>query len=160
MVGRDYRIGLIAGLVLAGGALVWVATRPSLGPRLPLAPSSGQNDLGTDRLASLPPASSSSETGKSGGRQTVDGKQTTDRRTNPSSIIQNPSSGSPAPTAPGTTGPAQTPRIHVVRPGETLSTIAQQYYGTTNGWRKILTANDKTIKDANKVPVGTKLIIP
>jgi nucleoid-associated protein YgaU len=62
--------------------------------------------------------------------------------------------------APGTSGSAQTPRIHIVRPGETLSTISQQYYGTANNWRKILTANDKTVKDANKVPVGAKLIIP
>jgi nucleoid-associated protein YgaU len=55
--------------------------------------------------------------------------------------------------------PAQATRFHIVRPGETLSAIAQQYYGSSNTWRKILDAN-KTLKDANKIAPGTKLIIP
>ena len=43
-VGRDYRIGLVAGSILAGVALLWVATRPSLSPLLPPAPSAQDNN--------------------------------------------------------------------------------------------------------------------
>ncbi len=67
--------------------------------------------------------------------------------------------GSPSPTARDANVPAKAARVHVVRPGETLSAIAQQYYGSSNSWRKILEAN-KAIKDANKIAPGTKLMIP
>jgi len=55
------------------------------------------------------------------------------------------------------------PRItgfHIVRKGETLSDISRKYYGSANKWQKILDANTKTIKDANRIRPGTKLIIP
>jgi nucleoid-associated protein YgaU len=90
---------------------------------------------------------SSSEADQLGGRKTEDRGQ-------------NPSSGSPNLTSREKTEPSKTTRFHVVRQGETLSAIAQQYYGSTNNWRKILAANEKTIKDANKIAPGTKLIIP
>jgi len=51
-------------------------------------------------------------------------------------------------------------RFHVVRKGETLSQISSEYYGSAGQWRKILEANRGTIKDANTVRSGTKLIIP
>lgn len=78
----------------------------------------------------------------------------------PSSVVRDLSSGSPNLPARQKTVPAETTRSHVVRPGETLSSIAQQYYGSPNDWRKILTANQKTIKDADRIAPGTKLIIP
>ncbi len=51
-------------------------------------------------------------------------------------------------------------RFHIVRRGETLSEISYKYYGSTGQWRKIFEANRGTIKDANTVRSGTKLIIP
>jgi LysM repeat protein len=51
-------------------------------------------------------------------------------------------------------------RFHVVRKGETLSEISYKYYGSTGKWRKIFEANRGTLKDANTVMSGTKLIIP
>lgn len=53
-----------------------------------------------------------------------------------------------------------TTRFHIIQKDETLSAISQQYYGTANQWRKILAANEQSIKDANKIRPGTKLIIP
>jgi nucleoid-associated protein YgaU len=73
-----------------------------------------------------------------------------------SPAIQSP----PAPVVQKKPGPAKAPRVHLVQPGETLSGIAQQYYGSKEDWRKILAANEKTLKDANKIAPGTKLIIP
>jgi acetyl esterase/lipase/phage tail protein X len=52
------------------------------------------------------------------------------------------------------------PRVHVVRQGETLSGISSKYYGSTGQWRKIFEANRGTIKDANTVRAGTRLVIP
>jgi nucleoid-associated protein YgaU len=54
----------------------------------------------------------------------------------------------------------KTTKFHIVRRGETLSSIAQQYYGAASKWQKILEANRDNIKDANKITPGTKLIIP
>jgi len=51
-------------------------------------------------------------------------------------------------------------RFHLVRKGETLSEISYKYYGSTGKWRKIFEANRGTVKDANTVRSGTKLIIP
>jgi 5'-nucleotidase len=78
----------------------------------------------------------------------------------PSSALRDLSSGSPNLPGRRKTEPAKTAKFHIVRQGETLSAIAQQYYGSANDWRKILAANEKTIKDANKIAPGTKLIIP
>jgi len=54
----------------------------------------------------------------------------------------------------------QDTRFHIIRKGETLSDISYKYYGSANKWRKILAANRQTIKDANRLTPGTKLIIP
>jgi nucleoid-associated protein YgaU len=51
-------------------------------------------------------------------------------------------------------------RFHIVREGETLSEISRTYYGSAGQWRKIFEANRGTVKDANTVRSGTKLIIP
>ncbi len=145
-MGRDYRIGLIVGSILAGFALLWVTTRPSLTPRPQPAPSAQDNHPGltkADDGATLPDTGAGSQT----------------RKPVPNEPARATSGGSPSPTARDTNALAKTTRVHTVRPGETLSAIAEQYYGSANAWRKILDAN-KTLKDANKIAPGTKLIIP
>ena len=52
------------------------------------------------------------------------------------------------------------PRYHVVGAGETLSSIAQKYYGQQRHWRVIYLANTDTIKDPQKISVGWRLRIP
>lgn len=50
-------------------------------------------------------------------------------------------------------------RIHVVAPGQTLSSIAMDYYGNTD-WSKIGQANPEATADPGRLKVGTRLIIP
>ncbi len=65
---------------------------------------------------------------------------------------------SPAPTtAPGTADQART---HTVAPGETLSDIAQRYYGTASRWREILEANRDKLARPERVRIGMVLRIP
>ena len=69
---------------------------------------------------------------------------------------------SPAPPPPGPPqpGPAKQ-RIHVVRPGDSLSKIAQQYYGNMSKWPTIYAANQAVVgPNPNLIHPGQKLIIP
>jgi nucleoid-associated protein YgaU len=59
----------------------------------------------------------------------------------------------PAPSAAAT-------REYTIKSGDTLSKIAKQYYGNANDWKKIFEANKATIKDADKIFPGQKIIIP
>ncbi|MCU0914028.1 MAG: LysM peptidoglycan-binding domain-containing protein [Planctomycetes bacterium] len=164
-MGKDYRIGLMVGAVLVVVALVWVATRPSLSSRPLPTRTPPANDLpappsGNPAVARLP-----SPAPVAGGPvpQAAERLETARRDT-----TERPADASPVPPAssPGDLTiyekdePIKTTRFHIVRPGESLSSIAQQYYGTPNQWRKILAANEKAVKDANKIAPGTKLILP
>jgi tetratricopeptide (TPR) repeat protein len=60
----------------------------------------------------------------------------------------------PAPAAPAAV------RTHVVRPGDTLSKLAQQYYNNRAKWRDIYAANRGTMKNEGDLRVGAELKIP
>ena len=49
---------------------------------------------------------------------------------------------------------------HVVKKGETLSKIAEQYYGDANLYMNIFEANRNILKDPNLIKIGQKLRIP
>ncbi|HON66189.1 MAG TPA: LysM peptidoglycan-binding domain-containing protein [Phycisphaerae bacterium] len=56
--------------------------------------------------------------------------------------------------------PKPAARTYVVKKGDTLQKISKQFYGTTRNYMKIYQANKSKLKDPNKLPVGTKLVIP
>lgn len=60
-----------------------------------------------------------------------------------------------SPTAMGTGS-----RTHVVKKGETLSHIAQHYYGKASLYNKIFEANRDQLKDPDKIREGATLRIP
>jgi nucleoid-associated protein YgaU len=88
----------------------------------------------------------------------------------------------PSPPRPGLASPAASPSPAVVsavtpaasataevaggdsyeiQAGDTLATIAQQFYGDPTEWRRIYDANKDTIgADPDKLKLGTKLTIP
>ncbi len=172
---RDYKIGLVVGLVTAGAAMIWVATRPSLSPEARMLRSShaaphdaavGLADLGSSPTAgdnapatARPPLSSIIGSAQENGKPQT--KANSSPASNPQSATRNPQpAGVPDLTVYEKAEKIKTTRFHIVRKEETLSAIAQQYYGDRNKWRKILEANKSIIKDPNKVQPGTKLIIP
>lgn len=73
--------------------------------------------------------------------------------------------GAPAPRVNASAGiatppPGQRERLHVVAPGDTLSSIALRYYGTSTAWRFLHESNAAAIANPNQLKVGTQLVIP
>jgi nucleoid-associated protein YgaU len=127
---KDFKIGLGVGLLLVAAAVVWLCTSPKL--------STESRAL---QNASSKPAVSPDIFGV--------------ERLAPVTVIPQP----PVETKPA--NPEQpSQRIHVVEKGQTLSRIAEQYYGSQRQWPKILNANRDILPDPNRLTPGTKLIIP
>jgi hypothetical protein len=55
---------------------------------------------------------------------------------------------------------SHTAHSYTVRPGDTLSGIAQQVYGNPGKWRQLYTANRGTVADANLIYPGQVLKVP
>ena len=53
-----------------------------------------------------------------------------------------------------------TDRYYTIQAGDTLSAIAQRYYGDANQYPKIFNANRDEIKDANVIYPGQRIRIP
>jgi len=51
-------------------------------------------------------------------------------------------------------------QTHVVQSGDTLSKIAEKYYGDASLYPKIFQANRDVLSDPNKISPGQKLRIP
>ncbi len=56
--------------------------------------------------------------------------------------------------------PAAEERSYVVVKGDTLSKIAQKFYGKASAWPRIHEANKDVIKDPDRIYPGQKLRIP
>ncbi|UCF15213.1 MAG: LysM peptidoglycan-binding domain-containing protein [Phycisphaerales bacterium] len=154
---KDLKIGLIVGLAIVSVVGLWLATRPSLTPQ-----------------GRLPDTSNLVRRAKEETRGTRDSRQ----NNRPSSIVAPPSSAARSPirrdvaeepierhtpAAPAVNVQPEKirpQRFHIVRQGETLSEISYDYYGSAGKWRKIFEANRDTVKSADVVKAGTKLIIP
>lgn len=50
--------------------------------------------------------------------------------------------------------------IHTVSQGETLSSIAVQYFGTSTAWQKIMDANADILQSPSQLRPGMRLKIP
>jgi len=81
-------------------------------------------------------------------------------RVNPAPVA--PALTRPAAPAPATraTPPAPTVRRHTIRPGDTLSKLAQQYYNNRAKWRDIYAANRDVMKSESDLRAGMVLKIP
>jgi NitT/TauT family transport system substrate-binding protein len=70
---------------------------------------------------------------------------------------QVPAAASEKAPAPATKSAAQQ---YTVKPGDTLSKLAEQYYSSAGKWDKIYEANRDTLKNPNYIYIGMKLMIP
>ncbi len=156
---KDLKIGLVLGLVLVSAAALWLATRPSLSPRARMqnARNVGYPQGPTDRPAVSENSASEPDAGRGGDLNEASAGILTDGIGANGEIERNNPIDS---TIHRQTEKIKTQKFHIVRKGQTLSGISYEYYGSAGKWQKIYEANRKTIKDANVLIPGTKLIIP
>jgi len=143
------------GLAVVSATVLWLATRPSLSSQARMLDTRGPGSAGQRGAARNPVEGVDSRKRDTLNTPTV---RVPIRRTRTGERQQRDTAAKPAIyVQPERIRPQ---RFHVVRDGETLSRISYDYYGSAGKWRRIFEANRKTIKDANVVVPGTKLIIP
>ncbi len=77
--------------------------------------------------------------------------------------VEEPWRPAPSGSSRDTAAPMEEPsgsRTHIVRKGDTLFSLARQYYNDNSKWRTILEANSDRIKDKDAIKVGQELVIP
>ncbi len=57
-------------------------------------------------------------------------------------------------------GGSSSQRTYTVKPGDTLSKIAKDFYGNANEYNKIFEANQDQLESPDKIRVGQELVIP
>jgi nucleoid-associated protein YgaU len=156
---KDLKIGLIVGLAVVSVAVLWLATRPGLSPQARMQDAHGAGIVSgsDDRQGAARRPPERVDTGERDTRDTSTVRVPI-RRTTTSERVDRARSAKPAIYEQSERTKSQ--KFHVVRDGETLSQISYDYYGSAAKWRRIFEANRNTVKDANVVMPGTKLIIP
>ena len=74
-------------------------------------------------------------------------------------IIVNPALA-PKTAAAGAGGSGSEQRTYTVQEGDSLSKIAEKFYGKASEYNKIFEANRDQLSDPNKVRAGAQLVIP
>jgi len=145
---KDLKTGMLLGLIIAALAALWLSTRPSLSTEARMSPSPNTSVQTSTKqppfAVNLPDVPASRTAGDN-----VKTKVETERSNKPDSAVNYYSREK-----------IKTQRFHIVRKGETLYDIANQYYGSVHNWEKIRDANPDIIKDVNRLRPGAKLIIP
>ena len=134
---KDFKIGMVVGLVVVIAAAIWLATRPSLSPRARILRAHSSTSAGEAQGNPSTPAGA------------IVPKNANDNQLEVSDLTVYEQSQK-----------IKTQRFHIVGDGENLSAISQKYYGSAGKWPKILAANRSVVKDPDKIKPGTKLIIP
>lgn len=170
---RDFKIGMMVGLIMVVGIIIWLSTRDSLSLQARRAQKHQallhrQTQSNTNEASPVPGAATH--------RAEASGVQQ-DGAPLPDVSAQSPPSPEPTGTS-ATPSPAaavssqrndalererpkiKTTKFHIVRSGDTLSGISQQYYGTVREIKKIVDANPKVLKNPHRILPGMKLTIP
>ena len=153
-------------MVLVALAALWLSTRPGLSTKARMTDSSMPASLDFHNAAAQRQSAEQNTPTITAGNPDISGQPGNLNALSTQTIAEpdftiNEQTESRNQNEPRTTSQElQIPRFHIVRRGETLSEISDRYYGSANKWQKIYDANRKTIKDANKLRPGTRLIIP
>lgn len=151
---KDLKIGMLLGLALIALAALWLATRPSLSAKARMMQTGSTQPAQTQR----PPAPDKAQV-----RQHV--LPVAYRPAEPATDTQSEKDITPDVSAPQQTHTSKSKvegavKIHIVKPGQTLSGIAYKYYGSADKWQRIFDANRSRLKDANTLIPGMRLTIP
>ena len=140
---KDLKIGMILGLILVTGAMLWLFAGPGIKPKARAL------NLGNNRETIPPPEKIDS----------TDSSEEDAEENNQLSASDN-TSQEPEWKKHWKPEKIKTQKFHIISEGETLSEISRQYYNSARKWQKILDANKSIIKDVSKLKPGTKIIIP
>jgi len=138
---KDLKIGMLIGVVLALGGLLWLFTRQNLSVKSRQL-SSFENEQAGQKSENEP--------------RFISNLPNTSPRAKPEIKPDN----SPVITTTQKPEKSKFPRYHIIQRGQTLSEISNYYYGNPNLWPKIHNANKKIIKDPDKLTPGSRIIIP
>jgi nucleoid-associated protein YgaU len=140
-VRRDVKTGMFIGLVLAIAGIVLLLVKKDSGMGVP------ETDVSLKQIEN--------DSGRPGDNA------------GPAVVFERPAAPTSAqPTATNNADPSaqlvpvKATRFHIVRDGDTLSSISKKYYGTTSSARKIFEANRSVLQDPDHLRQGTKLTIP
>lgn len=140
---KDFKIGIIIGIVAAAAVAVWLSTRQNL--------STESRAL---KKASKPAAAAPASAAPSTPAAPVFPAAPA-----PSPVAPEPKIAKPPPQ-PQPSPQTKPARYYVVRKGDTLSAVSQKYYGTPNRWSKIFSANRNVLDNPDRLIPGTRLVIP
>jgi len=160
---RDVKIGMCLGAVLVAAAGLWLSMRPSLSIKsraINLQSISGER-LSEEEAGSFAANGNGAESSQARSALFDTSKPAAENRTE-ATAKQAKANKEQEYELTGRPSSARTesPRIHIVRSGESLSGISKSYYGTAGKWRMIYEANRAVLKNADKLAPGTKLLIP
>jgi nucleoid-associated protein YgaU len=143
---KDLKIGMLIGMVFALAGLLWLFTRQNLSVKSRQL-SVFENEQAGDKSATEPRFISNMPN-----TPPISKSQILKPEIKPDN--------SPVITATQRPEKSKSPRYHIIQRSQTLSEISNYYYGNPNFWPKIYEANKKTIKNPDKLTVGSRIIIP
>jgi len=96
------------------------------------------------------------------GQVTLSGKASTPEQKEKAILMTGNVEGVEKVNADALEAPAQTVKVdyYIIQSGDTLSKIAQRFYGNASAYPKIFEANREVIEDPNKIYPGQKIRIP
>jgi len=136
---KDVKTGMLIGTCLCFVAVVWFIAKQRIStPEAMIRPSQPADEIQAIAEAPAPP----------------------ELIYPPTALPQIPAP-TDAETQPAQPKNTQSPLIHVVKKGQTLSDISKIYYNSTQHWQKIYLANKKKLpKGPNTLKPGMQLVIP
>jgi len=155
---KDFKVGMMVGMVALLAAVVWLSTLQGLGTQARLERTHGQL-LARQRLdhSASPPPAPVEPSDKAGTRPAQETQTDAhERPLTPLSQDLSPLRNTPVETR----QKIKTNLLHIVRSGETLSDIARDYLGSGRHWPTLLDANRQVLTHPDKIRPGMKIIIP
>jgi nucleoid-associated protein YgaU len=135
---KDFKIGLIVGIIAAAALTVWLSTRSRFSTE-----SRALSNASLPPAATVPPAAPAPAVAS----HLPAASAYTPEIAKPPQQVQSPKNVQPA-------------RYYIVRKGDTLSAISARYYGSASQYPKIVAANKSILTNPDRLVPGTRLLIP